>query len=205
MRLPFSAVMGSDSQDSICQRSGPSAREVPLPSDSGHPRVLAGRRQQYRPTNTVDYHAFWIGVKALCRRYDISAAQCIRKYGRGDNLSIGDSYMLKRAQDVRMSWKQTSPTPYEPGTGCYLDDVDWEAEVRQYENRQRPGRMDFKAMTLFRDGYRCRQCGTRVTYETSEADHIQPVSSFASYAQATHLMNLQTLCLECHKRKTSAE
>jgi hypothetical protein len=68
-----------------------------------------------------------------------------------------------------------------------------------------PGRMDFKAMTLFRDGYRCRQCGTRVTHETSETDHIKPVSRFASYAQATTLLNLQTLCLECHKIKTHAK
>jgi len=133
-------------------------------------------------------------VKALCRRYDITAAQCIRKYGRGESVSIGDSYVLKRAQDIQMSWKQEPPKPYEPGTGCYLDDVDWEAEVRQYENRQRPGRMDLKAMTLFRDGNRCRKCGIRVTRETSEADHIKPVHRFASYAQATTLLNLQTLC-----------
>ena len=65
-----------------------------------------------------------------------------------------------------------------------------------------PGRMDLKAFVLFRDGSRCRRCGTRVTHETSQADHIQPVSSFASYEQATTLENLQTLCLECHKMKT---
>ena len=158
-----------------------------------------------RMANQLDYHAFWIAVKALCRRYDITTAQCIRKYGRGENISIGDSYVLKRAQDIKMSWKQQPPKPYEPGTGCYLDDVDWEAEVRQYESRQRPGRMDFKAMTLFRDGNRCRKCGTRVTRETSETDHIQPVNSFASYAQATTLLNLQTLCLACHKAKTRAK
>jgi len=158
-----------------------------------------------RIANQLDYHAFWIAVKALCRRYDLSTAQCLRKFKRGDRLSIGDSYMLKCAQDISMSWLQTTPAPYEPGTGCYLDDVDWEAEVRLYENRQRPGRMDFKAMTLFRDGFRCRRCGIRVTHENSEADHIKPVSSFASYAQATHLFNLQTLCLECHKQKTAAE
>ena len=158
-----------------------------------------------RMANQLDYHAFWIAVKALCRRYDITTAQCIRKYGRGENISIGDSYVLKRAQDIQMSWKQEPPKPYDPGTGCYLDDVDWEAEVRQYENRQRPGRMDFKAMTLFRDGYRCRKCGIRVTHETSEADHIKPVNSFASYAQATNLLNLQTLCLACHKEKTRAK
>lgn len=158
-----------------------------------------------RMANQLDYHAFWIAVKALCRRYDITTAQCIRKYGRGENISIGDSYVLKRAQDIQMSWKQEPPKPYDPGTGCYLDDVDWEAEVRQYEDRQRPGRMDFKAMTLFRDGYRCRKCGTRVTHETSETDHIKPVNSFASYAQATNLLNLQTLCLACHKEKTRAK
>ena len=158
-----------------------------------------------RAANTLDFHAYWIGVKALCRRYDISAAQCIRKYGRGDNLNVGGSYTLKRAQDIQMSWKQDSPKPYTPGTGCYLDDVDWEAEIRQYENRQRPGRMDFKAMTLFRDGHRCRQCGSRVTIETSETDHIQPVHCFASFAQANHLFNLQTLCLRCHKLKHGAK
>ena len=37
-----------------------------------------------RVANKLDYHAFWIGVKALCRRYDITMAQCIRKYGRGE-------------------------------------------------------------------------------------------------------------------------
>ena len=158
-----------------------------------------------RAANTLDFHAYWIGVKALCRRYNISAAQCIRKYGRGDNLNIGSSYMLKRAQDTPMSWKQDSPKPYNPGTGCYLDDVDWEADIRQYENRQRPGRMDFKAWTLFRDGHRCRQCGSRVTIETSETDHIKPVNCFANYAQANHLFNLQTLCLRCHKEKHGAK
>jgi hypothetical protein len=31
----------------------------------------------------LDYHAFWIAVKALCRRYDITTAQC---------LLFGDNY-----------------------------------------------------------------------------------------------------------------
>jgi 5-methylcytosine-specific restriction endonuclease McrA len=95
-----------------------------------------------------------------------------------------------------------APEPYNPGTGCYLDDADWEEVVQRYESRQRPGRMDDKAWTLFRDGNRCRRCGGRVTWETSEADHIKPVRSFASYSAATHLSNLQTLCLHCHKEKS---
>jgi len=155
-----------------------------------------------KAANWLDHKALWIAVKALCRKFDISTAECFRKYSRGKHqISINEKYMLKKAQDIRMTWRHASPRPYEPGTGCYLDDVDWEAEIRRYESR-RPGCMDFKAFVLFRDGNRCRKCGTRVTHETSQADHIKPVSSFASYEQATTLANLQTLCLECHKLKT---
>lgn len=159
-----------------------------------------------RIANQVDYLAFWIGIKALCRKYDITTAQCIQRYAAGRaGLRIGDACALKSAQDVSSTWKQMAPKPYNPGTGCYLDDVDWEVEVRRYENRQRPGRMDFKAWVLFRDGHRCRKCGVRVTWENSEADHIKPVRSFASYTQATHLFNLQTLCLKCHKEKSRTD
>jgi RNA-directed DNA polymerase len=156
-----------------------------------------------RKANQVDYHTFWIGVRALCRRYNITTAQCIRRFAAGHTgLHIGDACSLRRAQDVPSTWKQMAPEPYNPGTGCYLDDADWEEVVHQYESRQRPGRMDFKAWTLFRDGNRCRRCGGRVTWETSEADHIKPVRSFASYSAATHVSNLQTLCLQCHKEKS---
>jgi len=85
--------------------------------------------------------------------------------------SLLDSYQLKHAQDVTATWLQTSPEPYEPGTGCYLDDVDWEAEVRRYENQQRPGRMDFKAWALFRDGYRL--WALRLESESSESASVR--------------------------------
>ena len=110
-----------------------------------------------KSANWLDHKALWIAVKALCRKFDISTAQCLRKYGRGKNqISINEKYVLKRAQDIPMTWHQDSPQPYEPGTGCYLDDVDWEAETRRYESR-RPGCMDLKAFVLFRDGHRCRR------------------------------------------------
>ena len=37
-----------------------------------------------KSANWLDYQAFWIAVKALCRKFDISTAQGLRKYGRGD-------------------------------------------------------------------------------------------------------------------------
>ena len=66
------------------------------------------------------------------------------------------------------------------------------------------GYEDTKALALFRDGYRCRKCGARVTYGSSEADHIEPVRRFASFQQANVPTNIQILCLECHKDKTAA-
>ena len=96
-----------------------------------------------------------------------------------------------------------APDPYRPGTGCYLEDLDWEVDFQLLESG-RPGRMDTKALALFRDGYRCRKCGVRVTYGNSEADHIVPVKRFASFQQANVPTNIQILCLECHKDKTAA-
>ena len=43
-----------------------------------------------------------------------------------------------------------------------------------------------------------------MTYDSSEADHIEPVSRFASFQQANIPTNIQTLCLVCHKDKTAA-
>ena len=125
------------------------------------------------------------------------------RYGRfGSAIGINESCMLMRAQEVKMVSRLHPPKLYRPGTGCYLEDLDWEVDFRLLESR-RPGRMDTKALALFRDGNRCRKCGVRVTYGDSEADHIVPVNRFASFQQANVPTNVQILCLECHKDKTA--
>lgn len=156
-----------------------------------------------KSANLLDHHAFWIATKALCRKFDLTTAQCLRKFRFGNTIGVGSTCLLRRAQDTKMSHDFRNPEPYEPGTGCYLDDVDWEADFRMFESL-RPGSLDLKVFALHRDGFRCRQCGTAVTYETSEADHIQPVKSFAHLALAHTLENMQILCLPCHREKTYA-
>jgi RNA-directed DNA polymerase len=152
----------------------------------------------------VDHHAFWIATKALCRKFDLTTAQCLAKYRKGNYISMGKGYTLRKARDTKMSLDFRNPTPYAPGMVTYLDDLDWESELRIYEGR-RPGSMDLKVVALHRDGYRCRKCGTAVTWENSEADHIKPVRFFANVAQANTLDNVQILCLTCHKEKTYAQ
>jgi hypothetical protein len=157
----------------------------------------------FNVANLLDHLAFWIATKALCRKFDLSTAQCLAKYRKGNCISMGEGCTLRRAQDIKMSLNFRGPDSYDPGTGTYLDDLDWEADFRLYES-QRPGSMDLKVLALHRDGFRCRKCGITVNCETSEADHIQPVSSFANLAQAHTLKNVQILCVTCHKEKTRA-
>jgi RNA-directed DNA polymerase len=156
-----------------------------------------------RAASTLDNQAFWIATKALCRKFDLSTAQCLRRYRTGVTIGMSENCMLLRAQDTKMVYHLRSPDPYRPGTGCYLEDLDWEVDFQIFEGR-RPDRMDSKVLALFRDGNRCRKCGASVTYEDSEVDHIRPVNRFASFQQANFVTNLQVLCLECHGEKAAA-
>ena len=48
-----------------------------------------------------------------------------------------------------------------------------------------------------RDGWRCRECGTRVALE---CDHIRPITQAGDWLD---MDNLQTLCRGCHIQKTA--
>ena len=97
------------------------------------------------------------------------------------------------------------PQPYHPGTNqAYPEDQEWEAAYILYDNK-RPGTGDLKWAAITRDNFRCRNRGVQVSTKTSHADHTIPVKCFASVAQANELDNIQTLCLKCHKLKTTSE
>ena len=129
--------------NNVVRRLNEAMRWRPL-QDSGAARLVRGSAivrgwsNYYRvahdyskSANWLDHQALWIAVKALCCKFDISTAECLRKYERGQNqISITDKYMLRRAQDIPMSWRHEAPAPYNPGTGCYLEDADWEAVIR---------------------------------------------------------------------------
>lgn len=61
--------------------------------------------------------------------------------------------------------------------------------------KARPPRWDrTRARILDRDGYRCRNCGAPATH----VDHIDRDGG-------ENDSNLQSLCQDCHRRKTSSE
>ena len=142
----------------------------------------------------LDHKAFWMATKAICRKEDISTAQCLRKYHLGNTIGVHRACTLACFQDTAATHYYSSPEPYQPGTRQpYLEDDEWEVAFVFHE-RSRPGRGDLKWRALVRDGFHCRGCGVTVTSKTSHADHIEPVNRFANLDMANSLDNIQTLC-----------
>jgi len=152
----------------------------------------------------LDHLAHWAMVKAISRKNDKSTKQVHRKFYFSGRIGVSPDKTLARFSDTKMSLDYRGPTKYEPGNGIYLEDHDWEADLRRPDKR-RPGQMDLKLEAIERDGYQCQKCRCLVLPTTSHLDHIIPVHQFASFEQANTLDNVQTLCLYCHKQKIRSE
>ena len=154
-----------------------------------------------RRASTLDHHAFWIAVKAICRKLDITTAQAVKRYGTRGRIRVGESCELPRFSGIPMKLDYRGPESYEPGKSATETDADLDVSFSRYNEKKRPGNMDLKHRVLERDQYRCQQCGCEVDDQDSQMDHIEPVNCFASYARASYFENLQTLCFSCHWSK----
>ena len=152
----------------------------------------------------LDGFAHWTLVKAISRKNDLSSKKVHRKFYFNNRIGVSPNRTRVKFSDTKMSLDFRGPMKYEPGKGVYLEDHEWEADLRS-PDKARPGQMDLKQAVLERDGYQCRNCGCLVVSETSHIDHIKPVHKFASFEQANTLGNMQTLCLYCHKQKSRLE
>ena len=148
--------------------------------------------------------AHWAMVKAISRKNDISSKKVHRKFYFNGRIGVSPNRTIVRFSDTKMTLNFRNPVKYEPGKGIYLEDHEWEADIRNSE-KNRPGQMDLKQAALERDSYQCCDCGSMVVSETAHVDHIKPVHKFASFEQANTLDNVQTLCINCHKQKTCSE
>jgi len=158
-----------------------------------------------RVANRLDHKAFWIAVKAISKKEDIPASKVLRKYRHGNTLGVHADCTLALFHATEVSFYHSAPEPYEPGFKQFrVAEEELEVDFRLSEST-RPGRGDLKWKTLIRDAFACRGCGVAVQADTSHADHIDPVSSFASLTLANRLNNLQTLCHGCHKHKHRSE
>ncbi|MEO2045816.1 MAG: group II intron reverse transcriptase/maturase [Pirellulales bacterium] len=154
---------------------------------------------------SLDHYAFWSAVKAVCRKFDITTAKCVKKYGRTGKFRVDEFCQLETFSGISMNLDYRGPKPYEPGYGAYATDANDGADLSRFNEGRRRGAADMKWKALRRDQFRCRQCNMTVSDRSSHADHVVPVHRFASFAQADHLDNVQTLCLLYHKEKHAAK
>jgi group II intron reverse transcriptase/maturase len=154
---------------------------------------------------TFDHWAFWIAVKAICRKLDIPTGKCMKMYYRNTTIYVDKYCQLEMFSGKKMKLDYRGPEPYIPGNGIYETDEQMEADFSLCREKLRPGSDDLKYQALKRDDYKCQKCGKPVTDRTSHADHIVPVKCFASFALASTLENIQTLCLSCHGGKHYAK
>ena len=54
-------------------------------------------------------------MKAICRKEDISTAQCLRKYRLPNALGVHEDCAVARFQDTASTYYCPSPEPYQPG------------------------------------------------------------------------------------------
>ena len=52
----------------------------------------------------LDHKAYWIAVKAICRKEDISTAQCLRKYRLPNTIGVHEDCALARFQDTASTY-----------------------------------------------------------------------------------------------------
>jgi RNA-directed DNA polymerase len=156
-----------------------------------------------RVSSHLDCHAFHSTLRTICRKYDISARTCLRRYWHGTALGLHTACTLARFRDAWEFCLNAAPEPYQPSRATHPTDGELEATLRCRENvKSRPGSQDLRWQALVRDNFECQRCHKQAAANGVHADHRQPVRRFASFAQASTLANLQTLCPECHRAKT---
>ena len=150
----------------------------------------------------LDYFVHVVMLKMICRKMDIHTAKCYREYHANGTFHYRNEEELARLDHKMMKLDYRNPTPYEPGgRNSNENDIEMEVNADNPSEYKRRGNRDLKLDQLVRDQYRCRACGTEVTVKTSHLEHIKPVSTFPSFEAANIEGNLQTLCLDCHKKK----
>ena len=113
--------------------------------------------------------------------------------------SGGDCVIRELCEDAQVlqEWTQRLGVPYR---GQWLAGASLEVFLHLLQRRRDNTSSRRAALLAEQDGM-CKLCGAPITAQTCELDHIVPVRQ-AYQGQA---LELQALCFECHKVKTSME
>jgi len=154
----------------------------------------------------LDYYVHAVMRSMICRKMDIHTAKCYREYYANGTFHYRKEEVLARLSHKTMKLEYRNPIPYEPGDkNPNESDMEMEVDAGHRSEYTRRGRWDLKLDQIARDQYRCRACEKGVTVKTSHLEHIIPVSFYPNVEAANTEGNLQTLCLDCHKKKHASK
>jgi 5-methylcytosine-specific restriction endonuclease McrA len=140
----------------------------------------------------------------LARKFEISIPKTLRRFkAAGGSIAYLESRFIRpdTYKQKPIKGQYLKANPYTMQQQMVREELGQDARWYGYEAR--PGQSDLKLAALERDAYTCQMCGKDVRREESEVDHIKPVKRYKRPVEANQLSNLWTLCVACHKWKTT--
>ena len=177
-------------------------------------RIYGGWCRYYQYTSnasqifgSIHTQLFWLLAHWLGGKFRLKMPQVMRQYL--DERGLGNSRykLMKPPKTQHYQRRFLKPNPYLTQTRIHrensLDASEWRNPWSGFEVR--PGMADLRPLVLQRDRYTCQACGSLITSEQAQVDHIRPVRRFKLPIHANRLENLQTLCISCHHQKTETD
>lgn len=152
----------------------------------------------------VSHQTYWRMTHWLARKFEISIPKTLRRFkAAGGSLAYQESRLVRADTYKQKPFKgqYLKANPYTMQKRIEREELGQDARWYGYEAR--PGQSDLKLAALERDAYTCQMCGKGVGREESEVDHIKAVKRYKRPVEANQLSNLWTLCVACHKWKTT--
>jgi 5-methylcytosine-specific restriction endonuclease McrA len=173
-------------------------------------RLIRGWCQYYQYTSKassqfseLEKELFWGMAHWLGRKFKLEMPVVMQRFKRDSTFASGKLSLLKPTEFPSLQYRERffKPNPYlTQEKRLKREELPKETYWSGYESRQ--GTADQRPLILERDEYTCQLCGTSVTDNTAEVDHIRPFRRFKRPVDANTFDNQWTLCRACHQEKT---
>jgi len=141
--------------------------------------------------------AHWLG-----RKYKISIPEVIRRYHPGKTFETPEYELIKPTDFKRRLYKKRFPIPNPYITQEKINREEHDPDEEEVSYEKRPGWEDLRPIILQADNYTCQICKRQFEASYLEVDHKRPARRFKKPVDADRVENLQTICIECHEKKT---
>jgi len=175
-------------------------------------RIIAGWCRYFQYTgkassqfSKLEHKTFWCFAHWLGRKFQLSMPYVMKNHYQDNRLGTGETFLIRHSSFTTKHYMKRflKPNPYTMQEIIEREELPNDNPWLGFE--ERPGMADLNLAVLERDNYTCTVCGMAVTQETAQVDHYLPYSHYKRPVDANKMINLHTLCIECHKKKTEID